>query len=499
MDPFQLDPERCYRAIDGRDPKFDGRFFVGVQTTGIFCRSVCPAPTPKASNCTYWPSAAAAQQAGFRPCLRCRPEAAPGTPAWQGTAATVSRALRLIESGALDGDGSVDDLATRLGMGSRHLRRLFDQHLGATPKAVAMMRRTLFAKQLIDETTLRMTDVALSAGFTSQRRFNTCVREVYGRSPSELRKSRRAVGRAAEGPREAESVRLSLSYRPPFDWDALLGFFGARAIPGVEDVTEEGAYVRTLRTPGGAASVSVTHDAKRQRLNVWVRSDSSAGLIEIASRLRQLFDLDADAESIDALLGAQRLFRQHVAQHPGVRVPGAFDGFETAVRAILGQQISVQGASTLAGRIVEAYGTRIPRRLALHPSLSRLFPEPKKLVKAELEGLGIISSRAETIRNLARTVRADPDLLTPGASPTSDLDRWTALKGIGPWTGHYVAMRVLREPDALPAGDLVLRKSLTPKDAPPIAEKRVEERLEACRPYRAYAAIRLWSMASGGG
>lgn len=491
MEEFSLDPVVCYRAVRGRDARFDGRFFVGVRTTGIFCRSVCPAPAPKEVNCSYWPSAAAAQNAGFRPCLRCRPESAPGTPAWNGTASTVSRALRLIEAGALDADGSVDALSERLGMGARHLRRLFDQHLGATPVAVAKMRRTLFAKQLIDETSLSMTEVALSAGFSSQRRFNTCVRDVYLRSPSELRRSRGG----AESTLSGEGIDLSLAYRPPFDWEQMIGFLAPRAIPGVEFVSPEGCYLRSFRGEGGAGSLAVSHDSAGSRLRVRVRSASSAGLIDTASRLRQVFDLDADVEAIDGVLGRESAFAAHVAARPGLRVPGAFDGFETAVRGILGQQISVKGATTLAGRIAERYGQALPKRLRTTDALSRIFPSPKRLVDAPLEELGVISARAETIRNLARTVLRDPDLLRPGPGLQADLERWTALRGIGPWTAHYVSMRVLREPDALPAGDLGLRKALSPAGASSIpTAAAVEQELEGCRPYRAYAAMRLWSM-----
>jgi AraC family transcriptional regulator of adaptative response / DNA-3-methyladenine glycosylase II len=501
LDTAPLDPEQCYRVLCTRDRRFDGRFFVGVRTTGIFCRPICPAPPPKSDNCTYWPSAAAAQGAGFRPCLRCRPEAAPGTPAWNGTAASVSRALRLIEAGGLDGDGNVDELAERLGIGSRHLRRLFDQHLGATPLAVAKMRRTLFAKQLIDETTLSMTEIALSAGFSSQRRFNACLREVYGRPPSELRrrgtaatrKPSRARARDGRAGQEKEAIELSLPYRPPLAWEELLTFFAPRAIPGVEWV-DGGCYFRTIRTPGGVGSIAVRHDEAKGRLRVALRVPASDGLIEVSTQLRQLFDLDADAEAIDEALAQVDLFRAHVAQRPGLRVPGAFDGFETAVRAILGQQISVKGATTLAGRIAARFGKRLPRRFAQHESLGFGFPRPKALLHAELEELGIVSARADTIRGLARAVLDDPGLLHPGPSLVADLERWVALPGIGPWTAHYVAMRVLREPDALPASDLGLRKAISKPDEEIRPASDVEAVLESCRPYRAYAAMRLWAM-----
>ena len=490
MDDTSLDPEHCYRALRNRDRRFDGRFFVGVRTTGIFCRPICPAPAPKASNCTFWTSAAAAQAAGFRPCLRCRPESAPGTPAWRGTAASVSRALRLIEAGGLDGDGRVDDLAARLGMGSRHLRRLFDEHLGATPRAVAKMRRTLFAKQLIDETSLSMTEIALSAGFSSQRRFNSCIRDVYGRSPSALRRCARMASPAKQA---KDSIELCLSYRPPLAWQALLDFLGPRAIRGVECV-DDGRYYRSIRCAGGVGSIAIGHEEARSRLRVCVRLASSEGLIELSTRLRQLFDLDADAEAIDASLARDALLIENVARRPGLRVPGAFDGFETAVRGILGQQISVKGATTLAGRIAERWGRRLPRKLALHDSLTRSFPTPRRLLHAELEEVGVISARARTIRGLARAVLDDSSLLQPGEGLEADLSRWVALPGIGPWTAHYVSMRVLREPDALPAADLGLRRAISTPGEKLRPASDVEAALEGCRPYRAYAAMRLWSM-----
>ena len=524
LDHPVLDPEFCYRALRIRDSRFDGRFFTGVKTTGVFCRPICPAPLPKRINCTFWMSAAAAQSAGFRPCLRCRPETAPGTPAWCGTAASVSRAMRLIEAGALDEGGTVDDLAERLGIGSRHLRRLFDQHLGATPRAVAKMRRTLFAKQLIDETRLPMSEIVISSGFSSQRRFNACIREVYGRPPSALRRERKSAASSA-GSRskratparpasvirpdsrrrdlgaeaeEKSAIELSLPYRPPFAWQALLDFFRLRAIPGVEVVTQD-RYLRTIHTSGGIGSIAIRHDEERRRLRVAVRTSSPAGLIEMSGRLRQLFDLDADAAAIDVVL-AQRtslpeleVLRANVGGCPGMRVPGAFDGFETAVRGILGQQISVKGATTIAGRVATRWGTPLPQRLAQCDSLTRVFPKPKRLATAKLEEVGIIRARANTIRSLARAVLDDASLLQPGAGLRQDIQRWVLLPGIGPWTAHYVAMRVLREPDALPTGDLGLRKAISRPGEKPRPERHVEEALETYRPYRAYAAMRLWA------
>ncbi len=516
-----LDPASCYRALSIRDARFDGRFFTGVKTTGVFCRPVCPAPVPKAKNCTFWPSAASVQAAGFRPCLRCRPETAPGTPAWRGTAASVSRGMRLIEAGALDHGGSVDELAERLGIGARHLRRLFEQHLGATPRAVAKLRRTLFAKQLIDETSLSMTEIAASSGFSSQRRFNACIREVYGRPPSALRRKRKAKTSnkpgtsgtkttSASGARtskpgsgaskisstatvdEQSMIELSLPYRPPFAWRALLDFFRDRAIPGVEFVTET-RYLRTIRLASGVGSLAVRHDEARRRLRVAVRMSTSQGLIEISARLRQLFDLDADADGIDRVLARGPMLRAQIEACPGMRVPGAFDGFETVVRAILGQQVSVKGATTVSGRVAERWGTKLPRRLSQCEQLEWVFPTPRRLAQAPLEEVGIIRARAETIRGLARSVLSDASLLQPGRGLDTEIERWLALPGIGPWTAHYVAMRVLREPDALPAADLGLRKAISKTNEPPRPAAEVERALDPCRPYRAYAAMRLWS------
>jgi AraC family transcriptional regulator of adaptative response / DNA-3-methyladenine glycosylase II len=291
---------------------------------------------------------------------------------------------------------------------------------------------------------------------------------------------------------------LSLPYRPPFAWRALLDFFRERAIPGVEVVTDE-QYLRTIRTSGGIGSIAVRHDAERRRLRVAVRMSAAEGLIDMSGRLRQLFDLDADAEAIDGVLAQKTTvaglegLRANVGGCPGMRVPGAFDGFETAVRGILGQQISVKGATTIAGRVATRWGSRLPRRLAQCESLVRVFPTPQRLAEAALEEVGIIRARAETIRGLARAVLRDSSLLQPGEGLAQDIERWMVLPGIGPWTAHYVAMRVLREPDALPAGDLGLRKAISRPGEKPRPGREVEQALENYRPYRAYAAMRLWA------
>jgi AraC family transcriptional regulator of adaptative response / DNA-3-methyladenine glycosylase II len=490
-----LDPDLCYRALRTRDRRFDGRFFVAVRSTGVFCRPVCPARTPRRENCRFVPSAAAAREAGFRPCLRCRPEAAPGTPAWAGTSATVGRALRLIESGALD-EGDVDGLAARLGVGARHLRRLFARHLGASPRAVAQTRRLLFAKKLIDETDLPMVDVAMAAGFASVRRFNDAVRGAWGRPPRELRRrrgeARPAGGRPTPTPRGPSQPTLHLAYRPPLAFDALLAFLAARAIPGVEHVAD-GVYRRTFEAGGVAGRLCVRPAERPDALAVTLALPEPAPLGAVVGRLRRLFDLEADPLAIEAHLAADPALAPAVAAHPGLRVPGAWDGFELAVRAILGQQVSVRGATTLAGRLVERFGAALPDRDAEGPG--RLFPTPERLARARVESIGLPSARAGAIRALARAVAAGDLVLDGSADPDATRAALEALPGVGPWTGAYVAMRALREPDAFPHGDLGLRRALAgPGGLPSAAALRA--RSEPWRPWRAYAALYLWQLGS---
>jgi AraC family transcriptional regulator of adaptative response / DNA-3-methyladenine glycosylase II len=480
----QLDPDACYRALQTRDPRFDGRFFTGVRSTGVYCRPICPARTPRRENCLFLPCAAAAQEAGFRPCLRCRPEASPGTPAWLGTSATVSRALRLIDEGALD-RGSVDDLAQRLGIGERHLRRLFLLHLGASPVSVAQTRRALFAKKLIDETALTMAAVAFASGYSSIRRFNAAIAGIYGRSPSELRRARRAQRAAQSG----SEIALQLSYRPPYDWRALLRYLEARATPGVECV-EEGRYRRSVRLGEVAGLVSIEPVPGANHLLARIRLDAPAGLIEIAARLRRILDLGADPVAIAAHLGRDRRLRTRLTANPGLRVPGTWDGFELAVRAILGQQVTVRGATTLAGRLVEAYGEPLANGAA-DPAISHTFPRPETLAGARLARLGLPRVRAEAIRALARAV-ADGELALDGGPPAAALETLRGLPGVGEWTAQYVAMRALREPDAFPASDLGLRRALG-SSSRPASPRDVAAAAEAWRPWRAYGAMLLWT------
>ena len=470
-----VEPDRtiCRGARLARDARFDGKFFIGVRTTGIFCRPVCPAPSPKEENVQYYATAAACVEAGLRPCLRCRPESSPGTPAWLGTSTTVSRALRLIGEGALEEHG-VDALAARLGIGSRHLRRLFLEHLGATPVAVAETRRLLSAKKLIDETTLPLTRIAIASGYGSIRRFNAAFRASYGRSPRELRRERGAAPKAG-------SCTLLLRFRPPYDYGALLEFFRRRAIPGVECVVRD-TYRRTFLMAGRPGWLEIRPDGANT-LTLQVEYAGSSELLHIAARARRMFDLDADPLPVHDVLRADPLLRKLVAARPGVRVPGAWDGFELGVRAILGQQVSVAGASTLSGRLVEKFGLPAPFSVE---GLTHTFPAADELASADL-AIGIPAARAEAIRAFAGAVAAG-ELAFHGAVDTTELmQRLCAIRGIGPWTAQYIAMRALSDPDAFPAGDLALLRAAGEKTA-----AAMERRAESWRPWRAYAAMHIW-------
>ena len=469
---MQLDSAACYRAVSARDARFDGRFFTAVLSTGIFCRPICPARTPRVANCRFYPSAAAALDAGFRPCLRCRPETSPGAPAWNGTSAVVTRALRLIERGRLD-EGSLADLCDGLGVGERQLRRLFEQHLGASPVSVANARRLLFAKKLLEETAMPVDLVARSSGFGSTRRMREVVQATYGRPPSGLRK--------AAGGERSDVIEMRLGFRPPYDREAVLAFLAARAIPGVE-LVRDGVYERTIRFGERAGRLRAWFDG--DSLRVRLAAPAAPGLLAVAGRVRALFDLDADPAAIAESLGRDRVLHKMAERRPGLRVPGAWDGFELAVRAVLGQQVTVAGASTLAGRIVERYGEPVPDA-ASDLDVNRLFPRPEALAEAPLEEIGLPGKRAATLRAIARA-RID---FTRADAPA----RLLALDGVGPWTAEYVAMRALSDPDAFPASDLGLRRAWERLTGEAVSAKELERRAEAWRPWRAYAALYLWT------
>ncbi|WP_372681344.1 AlkA N-terminal domain-containing protein [Desulfosarcina sp.] len=479
-----MDRAACDRARLARDPRFDGLFFIGVKSTGIYCRPICPARSPRPENIVYYPTAAAAASAGLRPCLRCRPETAPDTPAWNGTSATVARAMHLIRQGALD-DGSVESLAARLGVGARHLRRLFRQHIGAAPKAIADNQRLLFAKRLVVETDMSITQAALAAGYGSLRRFNAAFRKHLGRTPSQLRASRPQTG-----PRSGYgfSCTLTMPYRPPYDWDRMLAFFQGRAISGVEWVGG-GRYHRTIRLSSTRGTIIVGHAKKGHALELDACLTDSRELIRVVARVKRMFDLDANPRAIHQTLIQDPLLAQRIRKTPGLRLPGSWDPFETAVRAVVGQQISVKGAVTQLGRIARLVG--VPYDGDGGPHLTRFFPDAAEMVAAEMAAIGMPQKRKKTLREIAQHILSGSLRLDSAEELSRFVDTMTAIPGIGDWTANYVAMRALGEPDAFPASDLGIVKALQLGDTRPTV-KQVTKRAEAWRPWRAYAAIYLW-------
>ncbi|TMA31417.1 MAG: DNA-3-methyladenine glycosylase 2 family protein [Deltaproteobacteria bacterium] len=474
---MHLDPEICYRALRTRDARFDGRFFTAVRSTGIYCRPICPARTPRRENCWFVPCAAAAEAAGYRPCRRCRPECAPGTPAWLGTSATVSRGLRLIADGALDA-GGVPDLAARLGLGERQLRRLFALHLGAGPLAIARTRRAHFAAELLARTDWPVSRVALASGYTSLRRFNEAIRATFHRAPRELRAARR---------RPPAHATVRLPYRAPFDGAGVFAYLAARAVPGIERVGDR-SLRRALRIAGRPVVVEVDATASAGALELSATGADATHWLALAERARSVFDLGSDPGEIARELGSDPLLRARLNRRPGVRLPGAWDPFEIAVRIVLGQQVTVAGATRLAGRLAARFGERLPdAQLDAQQDPQLLFPEPEVLADAPLEEIGLTRQRASALRALAAVVARGSLALAPGADPDAAREALLALPGIGPWTAELVLLRALGEPDAFPAGDLGLRRALG-CDA-----RALERRAERWRPWRAYAAMLLWT------
>jgi AraC family transcriptional regulator of adaptative response / DNA-3-methyladenine glycosylase II len=473
---MHLDEKVCSQARRTRDARFDGRFFIGVSTTRIYCRPICPVRTVKAENVIYFPTAAAAVEAGYRPCLRCRPELSPGTPAYSGSSSTVSRALRLIGESPMEEEG-VEGLAERLGIGSRQLRRLFLRHLGASPSTVMKTRRLHFAKKMIDESGLPMAEVALSSGFHSVRRFNHAFRQVYNRTPTQIRRLSRTTATLA-----ANEYVFRLDFRPPFHWNAIVEFLAQRAIRGVESVTAD-TYARTISLNGDSGYVAVSRAANSATLEARISFPEPRWLFLIIERLRRIFDLGADPGEIAAHLGADPLLRSPIKAAAGLRVPGCWDGFELAVRAILGQQISVAAASTLAGRLVQKFG----RPIRGCEGLTHLFPTTETLALVDVACIGLPEKRAETVRALAGAV-ADGRISFDARADLNEFQtRICELPGIGSWTAQYIAMRALGDPDAFPAGDLVLLRNSGFTTSAELAR-----RAEAWRPWRAYAAMYLW-------
>ena len=482
------DHDSCYRAIQSSDRRFDGQFFTAVSSTGIYCRPVCTAVTPKSENVSFYASAAAAAQAGYRPCLRCHPEAAPGSADWIGAGVIAQTAWRLIDAGYAD-EHSLAQLAEQFDISDRHLRRLFLQTYGATPVAVAQTRRLHLAKQLLDETSLPIADIAFAAGYGSLRRFNTAMRNAWGSAPSVLRRLNAA-------PKTASAFTLHLSYRPPYDWPQTLAFLRRRLVPGVERIDEH-SYARSVslqhRDKLLSGTLRVSHAPAKHALKVELSPQLLPRIGRITSSLRRLFDLDANPEAINAAFASDSLLGPASRAAPGTRVPGAWDGFEVLVRAVLGQQVSVAAALTLVRRVVEKFGT------SLHDDW-RLFPTPAAIAIADLSGLGITGRRIEVLKSTAQKI-SDGELdLNDGRNHGGELHRYIAAlvaqPGIGDWTAQYIAMRSLGHPNAFPAGDLILRRAATINDRNQITgqltEKQLRDRAESWQPWRAYAVIHLW-------
>jgi AraC family transcriptional regulator of adaptative response / DNA-3-methyladenine glycosylase II len=479
-----LEEDRCYRAVLSRDARFDGWFVTAVLTTRIYCRPSCPAMTPKRHNMRYYPTAAAAQQHGFRACKRCRPDASPGSPQWNVREDVVARAMRLIADGVVDREG-VAGLAARLGYSERHLTRVVSEELGAGPLAIARAQRAHTARLLIETTELPFADIAHGAGFGSVRQFNDTVREVFAVTPGELRRRRRAAATTAAAPTPGE-VSLRLPAREPFDAATIMRFLAIRCVPGVEAIVD-GAYHRTLRLPHGHGTVALHPQAGGVR--AVVRVIDWRDVAPAVQRCRRLLDLDADPVAVDEALGADAVLGPLVAASPGRRSPGHVDGAELAARAVLGQQVSVAGARTVTGRIVAVAG----ERLALeHPHLTHLFPAPGALAALAPEHLPMPDSRRRTLRTMCAAIdRGDIDI-DAGTDRAELVHRLRAVPGIGPWTASYVVMRGLNYPDSFLPTDIGVRNALDRMnvDSSPRAAAALAERW---RPFRSYALHHLWA------
>lgn len=481
------DPVALYNALTSRDPRFDGVFYVGVTSTGIYCRPVCTAKTPKALNCRFFSSAELAEKANFRPCLRCRPELAPGNAPVDDAHRIAGLIAHRIEEGMLDGGAGVEMIASQFGWSSRQIRRMVTSELGVSPMELILTRRLLLAKQLLTETSLPIIEVAYASGFSSLRRFNDAFGNRYGMPPSRFRK---ATDNAPPVKTPSNSFTLQLAYRPPFDWAGMMRFLGARAMNGVESV-EADEYLRTVQLGRHSGWIHVRPEARKHTLVVELTHSLTPALPALLGRLRNLFDLNARPDVIAAHLARDTLLADAVGRNPGLRVPGAFDGFELAARAILGQQITVKGATTLAGRFAEAFGEGIETP---HRDLTRLSPSAQRIAAVKIEELctlGIVRTRARSIVALAEEVASGRLLLEPGAHPESTISQLVALPGIGPWTAQYVAMRALRSPDAFPKEDIAVRKALG--DVTPI---RADAMSQTWRPWRSYATLHLWGTMS---
>lgn len=479
--------EICDRARAARDARFDGLFFTAVISTGIYCRPVCPAPTPKPQNIRYFANAAAASTAGFRPCLRCRPELSPNAMQHRYADEWVNRALALIAEGEFL-TGSLTTLSKKIGLSTRQISRLFQANLGASPIAVHSNRRLLLAKQLITETALPMTEIALASGFKSLRRFNAAFVEGCALSPSAIRRLRTPL--SAQGRWQGNCLNLRLAYRPPFDFALMLAFLEKRAIPGIERITAS-SYERVTGPVDHSCWIRVSSDAKKPELRLEIANAEPRMIPDLVQRTRRLFDLDADLQAVHLGLLSSPLLALGIARRPGLRVPGSWDGFELAVRAVIGQQISVAGATTITARLVAQFGTI---RTDKQGDLDRAFPTPAVLAQASLAGIGLTQARMNTLRALAQAVLDGAVNFQAGQRIDEFEKKICRIAGIGPWTAQYIAMRALRQPDAFPAGDLILQQVLGGEAR--LSERETAAQSQAWRPWRAYAVMHLWHLSS---
>lgn len=483
METIYTDFDLCYRAICSRDARFDGRIFTAVTTTGIYCRPICPAPTPYAQHVRFYPCAAEA--AGFRACRRCHPEASPGSPEWNLRADLVARALRLIADGVVDSEG-VAGLANRLAVSERHLHRELVAEVGVGPLALARTRRAQTARLLIDQTDLSLTTIAFTAGFASIRQFNETMQASFGCPPSAFRRCM-PVEKGSEG-----KLTLRLQYRPPFDFDTLLAYFTKRAIPGVEEVVD-GRYRRTVALPHSRGVIELEPAEKTNAIRLRLQLSDLSDLSMLVQRCRHLFDLDAIPDAIADVLGCDPLLAPLLAARPGLRIPGTIDGFELAVRAILGQQVSIAGARTLASRLVARLGTPLEQRQG---TLTHFFAAPQAVAQADLQGLGLTKGRIVALQALARAVADEKLELDHSAERKQVIARLLQLPGVGPWTASYIAMRALGDPDAFPLTDLGLQRAFELHNVA-ADRKSIEKRAEAWRPWRGYATHHLWASLYG--
>jgi len=483
-----MDRHRLYRALTSRDSRFDGVFFVGATSTAIYCRPVCPAKTPKAANCRFFDTPQEAEHAGFRPCLRCRPELAPGSAPVDDAQRIAQLIVQRLEEGHLDEQTGLEEIADQFELSSRQIRRIVHKELGVPPIQLLLTRRLLLAKQLLTETTLPITDVAFASGFSSLRRFNDAFSRRYGKSPTHLR--RKATDGAAVTAGNQTST-LQLSYRPPYDWKGILAFLAARALTGIELVTEH-SYARTVQLGAAKGWIAVTQAKAKHALMVEFTHSLTPMLPALLRRVRALFDLNARPDLIAQHLSRDSRLAAAVKANPGLRVPGAFNGFEMGLRAILGQQVTVKAATTIACRFVEAFGAPIVTPFA---GLSRLTPVPSLVAAAGVDDIarhGIIAARCRSIIALAAAQGSRALSLDGGVNhnPDESIRRLAELPGIGQWTAHYIAMRALRWPDAFPKEDIAVRNNLGG-----VTAKEAEALSECWRPWRSYAVMHVWGMA----